>query len=84
MKIIDGRSGEEMKPGKIIVYDDGEKLRVIDVDIGLMSAKAYVETTYRDYAKDDPTFITTRRWMPLVVRFMHPAHLFERVAFIPS
>ena len=47
MKIIDTRSGEVMTPGKIVVYGDGEKLRVIDVDQGLFSARALIETTYR-------------------------------------
>lgn len=84
VKIIDSRSGEVMTPGKTVGYGGGEKLRVIDVDVSLVSAKAFVETTYRNYAKDDPAFVTTRRWVPLVVRFLHPAHLFERVAFIPS
>ena len=96
MKIIDTRSGEVMTPGKIVVYGDGEKLRVIDVDQGLFSARALIETTYRDYSRTESRpsdqgairerepLVTAQRWVPLLVRFMHPEHLFERVAFIPS
>ncbi len=84
MKIIDARSGEVMTPGQIVKYGDGEQLRLVDVDEGLFSAQAFVETTYRDHGKIDRTLVTTRSWVPLAVRFMHPSYLFERVAFIPS
>jgi hypothetical protein len=84
VKIIDARSGEVMTPGKLVSYGDGEKICVIDVDAGLFSARALVETTYRDYGKPDRDLVTSRQWVPLVVRFTHPAHLFQRVAFIPS
>lgn len=87
VKIIDARSGEVMRPGKTVTYGGGEKLRVIMVDDqGMFRAKAFVQTTYRDYshADRDPPLVTTTQWVPLAVRFMHPGYLFERVAFIPS
>lgn len=97
MKIIDARSGEVMTPGKTVTYGtSGEKLRVIDVDEGLFSAHALIETTYRDYSRtgerasdqgatrDRDPLVTTTRWVALTVRFMHPSYMFERVAFIPS
>ena len=96
MKIIDTRSGEVMTPGKIVVYGGGEKLRVIDVEEGLFSARALIETTYRDYSRTDrrssdqgavrdrEPLVTSQQWVPLVVRFMHPGHLFQHVAFIPT
>jgi hypothetical protein len=87
VKIVDARSGEVMEPGKTVVYGGGEKLRVILVDEqSLFRAKAFVETTYRDYSRGGkkPALVTRTQWVPLSVRFMHPAFVFERVAFIPS
>ena len=96
MKIIDSRSGEVMTLGTTVSYGGGEKIRVIDVDEGLFSARALIEITYRDHSRTehrssdqgairerDP-LVTSRRWMTLDVRFMHPAYMFQRVAFIPS
>ena len=85
-----------MTPGKIVSYGGGEKLRVIDVDEGLFSARALIETTYRDYSRterrpsdqgairDRDPLVTSRQWVPLAVWFMHPSYMFQRVAFIPS
>ena len=84
VKIIDARSGEVMTPGKIVVYGDGEKLRVVNVDQGVFSARALIESTYRDCSKDGKPLMTTSQWVPLNVRFLHPSYPFERVAFIPS
>ena len=96
VKIIDARSGEVMTPGKIVSYGGGEKLRVIDVEQGLFRARALIETTLRDYSRtesrpsdqgavrDREPLVTSQQWVRLTVRFMHPAYMFERVAFIPS
>lgn len=97
MKIIDSRSGKVMTPGKIVIYDGGEKLRVIDVkEQGLFTARALIELTQRDYSRAEPRasdqgavrdrdpMATSRQWVALDVRFMHPAYMFQRVAFIPS
>jgi hypothetical protein len=84
MKIVDARSGEIMTPGKIVSYGDGEKICLIDVDEGLLSARALVETTYRDFGSANRRLVIARQWVPLAVRFTHPAFLFQRVAFIPS
>ena len=84
MKIVDARTGKVVEPGTIVSYGDGEKLRVIDVDEGLFSARAFVESTYRDHGLPGRPLATTRQWVTLSVRFMHPSFLFQRVAFIPS
>ena len=85
-----------MSPGKIVAYGDGEKIRVVNVEQGLFSARALIETTRRDYSRteqrasdqgaspDRGPLVTSTQWVRLDVRFMHPAYLFERVAFIPS
>jgi hypothetical protein len=96
VKIIDARSGEVMTPGKIVVYGGGEKLRVIDVDQRLFTARALIETTSHDYSRiehrpsdqgairDREPLVTTQQWVQLTVRFMHPDYMFERIAIIPS
>lgn len=82
MKIIDARSGEIMTLGKVVTYGGGEKIRLVDIDEGLFSARALVEETYRDHGNGK--IVTARQWVPLAVRFTHPSFLFQRVAFIPS
>ena len=89
MKIIDARSGEVMTLGKVVSYGGGEKIRLIDVDEGLFSARALIETTHRDYRvgpaiRDCTPLVTSRQWVSLAVRFMHPSYMFQHVAFIPS
>ena len=42
-----------MTPGKIVAYGGGEKIHMIDVDEGLFSARALIETTYRDYGRTE-------------------------------
>lgn len=96
MKIVDSRSGAVMTPGKIVIYGNGEKLRVINVEERLFSARAFIERTCRDYSRTEQRssdqgavrarepLVTSTRWVVLDVRFMHPSYLFQRVAFIPS
>jgi len=84
VKIVDARSGEVVAPGQVVAYGDGEKLKLLEVDEGLISARALIETTYRDFGKLDRPLVTARQWVPLAVRLTHPAFLFQRVAFIPS
>lgn len=94
MKIIDARSGRELKIGDTVEYDNGESFKLLDVDEGLFSATAFVEQTLRviDDLDDGrrprvakPARLITRCvQIPLIVRILHPDHLFRRVAFIPS
>jgi hypothetical protein len=82
MRVIDARSGKEMRIGDVVTYGEGEKLRLLDIDEGLLSANAVVENTYLDIRTNK--LVTQRSQIPLTVRFMHPGFLFQRVAFIPS
>jgi len=84
VKIVDARSGEVMKRGQIVAYGGGEKLKLVEVDEGFFSARALIETTYRDFGKAGQPLVTARQWVPLAVRLTHPAFMFQRVAFIPS
>lgn len=51
MKVIDARSGREVKIGDTIDWGDGEKITLLDVYPGLFSASALVRITYRDDSK---------------------------------
>lgn len=112
MKVIDSRSGREVKVGDVVEYPDGEYLRLIDVDQGFFWASAIVEYGYIDHTQDvlelEPLakvismsgsviesapiyrvvkrgpIIKTKREIPLIVRWLHPAFRFQHVAFIPS
>lgn len=85
MRVIDARSGQDMKIGETVRYGGGEWLRLIDVDEGLLSANATIEHCYRDYGRGvDAGFVTSRAIVPLAVRFLHPSFFLQRVAFIPS
>jgi hypothetical protein len=95
MKVIDARSGRELRIGDTVDRGDGEKLTLIDIDEGLFSASAFVEWTYRDYSESRPLdelahrrglapLVSLRRQIPLQVRFTHPRYFLQKVAFIPS
>ncbi len=51
MKVIDARSGREVKIGDTIDWGDGEQITLLDVDPGLFSASAIVRITHRDHSK---------------------------------
>lgn len=84
MTVIDCRSGEVMVPGKSVVYGDGERLKLVEVDGRLFGPRALIETTYRDFGQHAGPLVTNRRWVSLTVRFSHPSFMFRRVGFIPS
>lgn len=94
MKIIDTRSGEEMTIGQSIRHGDGESVTLLEIDPGILSARARVRIVRRpDFLREDPRkpgsfrpapLVTTDMWVPLVVRFTHPAFFLQHVAFLPS
>jgi hypothetical protein len=95
MRVIDARTGKELRLGDSVEYGAGERLTLIDIDEGLFSANAFVEWTLRDYSEcrplDElaqrrrvPPLTTVRRQIPLQVRFTHPRFFLQKVAFIPS
>lgn len=81
MKVIDARSGKEMKIGDRVSYPGGESVRLVDVDPGLFSASAVVETTVQ---MANGALRTMVAQVPLTVCWLHPGFLFQHVAFIPS
>ena len=77
MRILDARSGIEVVPGKTVVrYPDGDWYLIEALDEGIFSARARVRGVLG--GKD------LKGWQPLRVRYMHPAFLFQKVAFVPS
>ena len=89
MKVIDARSGKEMTLGERVEYPNGEWMRLVDVESGLFSATAIVETYAMNIAdillpQDERRYIRMTQQVPLTVRWFHPAFLFQHVGFIPS
>jgi hypothetical protein len=75
MKIIDAFTGEVVTIGKPFRNPEGGVTIVREVHDKFWSATALFETR----GPRARTF-----WMPLTVRFLHPSHLFQRVAFVNS
>lgn len=87
MKVIDARSGREMKIGDTIDWGDGERITLLDVDPGLFRATALVRITHRDYSCQidlGKAYVTITREVELAVRWLHPSYRFQHVAFIAS
>lgn len=89
MRVIDARSGKEMKLGDRVDYPNGEWMRLVDVEPGLFSATAVVETCAMhpdDFmsAPDDRRYVRMTQQVPLTVRWLHRSFFLQHVAFIPS
>lgn len=82
MKVVDARSGAELALGVRIDYPDGEWLKVVDVEGGLFSASAIVETMTRDPRSGVMVHMTQQ--VPLTVRWTHPRFFLQHVAFVNS
>lgn len=68
MRVIDAQSGVEVRVGQVL---RGQKL--VSVDGGLFSARAYFESAPGDLRRVD-----------LQVRYLHPSFFLQRIGFIPS
>lgn len=53
MKVVDARSGKEMKIGDVADWGNGEYIRLLDVDEGLLTASAFVEIASVDHSQDE-------------------------------
>lgn len=85
MKVIDARSGKEMRIGDVVNYPDGEWIRLISVDEGILSATAVIDTSEIAYPPGDGRKLVRRtKKIPLGVRYLHPSYMFQKIAFIPS
>ena len=84
MKIIDARSGQEMQIGRTISYPGGESVTLLEVEPGILSARARARTVFRDWSQAGGPLVAREDWGPLVVRWTHPAFFLQHVAFFPS
>ncbi len=94
MLLVDARSGRSWRvPDNALTrfaagqelrvdFPEGEYLQVLAVEPGLRRARALVRHASLDPTKR--TVVTTEAWVPLQVRWFHPAFMRQHVAFIPS
>lgn len=79
LKIVDARSGREnIKPGQVVTYPDGEWWELVRVVDRFFWADAYVHDQTTGGGASSP------KRVPLTVRFTHPKFFLERVGFFPS
>ncbi len=71
MRIIDANTGTIVERGATFSNINGTHT-LLEVDEGIMSARGLFQTGRKT------------RWVPLMVRYLHPGFLFKKVAFIPS
>lgn len=86
-RYIDARTGEELESGCQILFPPErdevggllarEGYQVLQLTAGWFTGSALVKWIGGD--KDGQ-----RRWVPLIVRRLHPHYLFQKVAFFPS
>ena len=75
MKIVDARSGREIRVGQHVEYVGGDPFdafTLVSIDDRFFTASATILREGKRF-----TF-------PVPVRFMHPSYLFQRVIFYPS
>lgn len=77
MRIIDARSGREVKVGETVAYPDGEWYRLLAVRERFLSADALVNA-------HGPDGKLRQQWVALAVRFTHPEFFLQKVGFFPS
>lgn len=78
IRVIDARSGANVKIGQVVSYPDGEWWELVGVRDRLLTATAIINDHTTGGAPG------RSKSVPLTVRFLHPAFLFERVGFFPS
>jgi hypothetical protein len=82
MRVIDARSGQEMKPGHPISYEDGEQVTLLELVPGLTKASMLVRAKHRD--RGTGRFVMATQWVDGPVRYLHPDFMFQRIVFFPS
>lgn len=75
MRLINTNTGAELQPGQWFTDVHGRAM-ISKVEERLLSARALVlRPSYEG---------VQRQWVPLVVRYTHPAFFGRKVAFLPS
>ena len=97
MKIIDARSGKQVRPGETVIYDSavwavgpGGSLRQGPsrgkegfIFHGLLKRKVRGGVV-GDFTMYEPGYAPRRVEVPMPVRYTHPSFFLQKVAFIPS
>jgi hypothetical protein len=77
LRVIDARSGVEVRLGDTVRYGEGDFWRLLDLEHGLAWATAWIDGEYDGQAFGPKP-------LPLQVRFTHPGFFLQRVAFAPT
>jgi hypothetical protein len=83
MKVIDAHTGKEMVLGMTVKHD-GVSRTLLQIEPGILSARAQVLMVYRDHSQPGGPMINRDEWVPLQVRWTHPMYFLQHVAFFPS
>ena len=85
MRIIDARTGAEVKVGGTVDYGDGDGWTLLKVDEGIFRASALVRRQRPFVVRHrHGETLATDHWVPLTVRYLHPNFMFQKVGFFPS
>lgn len=94
MLLIDARSGQawsvpdgapsrfDAKNMPRVDYPDGEFFEVLAFEPGVVRARALLRRRYINHMTNQ--LVDDELWVPLQVRWFHPAFMKQHVAFIPS
>ena len=82
MRIIDSRTGQEIKIGEPLVYPDHTTVTIRKATFGLCTWKMYGLSTWID--PDTGSEVGEDFHGEGPIRHMHPSFMFRRVAFFPS
>lgn len=91
MRLIDARSGQDVRVGTQVVYADGTGWTCLAIVPGLTVARVHARTVTRSLCTGfDPrvdgrkqTF-TYDQWVDVPIRYTHPRFFGQRVAMFPS
>lgn len=76
MKIVDARTGKEVKPGQAFNSPAGYHYLIHELREHMFSAEVCATRASNRGI--------VQYWQPLVVRYTHPKYFLQKVGFIPS
>lgn len=86
MRVIDANTGQRLDKGVPFANVNGTFV-ILEMRAGLLRAQALMRKLAHHpdgpLCEGEPP-VGSQRWVPLVVRYTHPAFFLQRVAFLPS
>lgn len=79
IRVIDARSGDDVKIGQTVTYPEGAGWTLLGVRDQIFSATARVRSWDASFG-----MAPHEHDQPLAVRFLHPSFFLQRVGFFPS